>query len=273
MKRTLLAILFMGSLTFINAQNALTDGGFEAGTPSSAWVESSTNFGTPLCDAACGTCGGPCAPANGSWYTWFGGFAGGAEVGVATQTFNVATAGAGSLEFNYNIAISNASGTDSMIVRLDGNVIMSKTDLDTAANYYGTYDLLTFSLGTVSAGSHTLQLYSSTTGSPAVTNFLIDDVSITVGGSSGFTNYDFENGIVVNADNINNQLNLVFNFGNTYDLNISVVDMMGKVVATEKYSSVLNETYSMNTSDLSAGLYTVVIDKGTERTSKKVVIE
>jgi hypothetical protein len=273
MKRLLLILTFTLSVGLIQAQNSLTDGGFEAGTPSTAWVETSTNFGTPLCDAACGTCGGPCAPATGTWYTWFGGFSGGQEIATATQTFNVATAGAAALEFNYNIAITNRSGNDTMLVILDGNVIMSKTDLDTAAAYYAAYDLLTFNLGTLSAGSHTLLLYANTSGTPGVTNFLIDDVSITVGGTSGFTNYDFENGIVVYTDNVNNELNLNFNFGNTYDLNVTLIDMMGKVVTTNNYSNVLNESFKVNTSDLKAGMYNVVIDKGSERITKKIIIE
>ena len=46
-------IFMIGSL---NAQVELvTDGSFEAGIGSGAWTESSTTFGTPLCDlAGCG---------------------------------------------------------------------------------------------------------------------------------------------------------------------------------------------------------------------------
>ncbi|MCB0785431.1 MAG: hypothetical protein KDB87_08920, partial [Flavobacteriales bacterium] len=54
----------------------INDGGFEGGAGGGAWTEASTNFGTPLCDAGCGTCGGPCVSRTGTWYVWFGGAGG-----------------------------------------------------------------------------------------------------------------------------------------------------------------------------------------------------
>ena len=51
------------------------DGSFEAGTPSPFWTESSTNFGTPICDEVeleCGT-GAGTGPADGIFWAWFGG--------------------------------------------------------------------------------------------------------------------------------------------------------------------------------------------------------
>jgi hypothetical protein len=48
---------------------------------------------------------------------------------------------------------------------------------------------------------------------------------------------------------------------------------MGKVVTTNNYSNVLNESFKVNTSDLKAGMYNVVIDKGSERITKKIIIE
>ncbi|HET9494904.1 MAG TPA: zinc-dependent metalloprotease family protein, partial [Chloroflexia bacterium] len=55
-------------------QNVIVDGSFEAGSPNPYWDEGSTNFGTPLCDAAsCGTGGGTAGPRTGAWWSWFGG--------------------------------------------------------------------------------------------------------------------------------------------------------------------------------------------------------
>ena len=53
--------------------NVIADSTFEAGTPWSNWtVQTSTNFGTPLCNTAvCGTDGG--SPYGGDNWAWFGG--------------------------------------------------------------------------------------------------------------------------------------------------------------------------------------------------------
>ena len=57
--------------------NIILDGGFETGgIPSSIWndPQSSTNFGTPLCDnATCGTGSGAAPPRTGQVWAWFGG--------------------------------------------------------------------------------------------------------------------------------------------------------------------------------------------------------
>ena len=52
----------------------LLDGGFEGGIPNPDWTEASIQFGTPLCTVAgCGP-GGGSGPANGTVWSWFGGF-------------------------------------------------------------------------------------------------------------------------------------------------------------------------------------------------------
>ena len=44
----------------------IVDGSFEAGIPNPNWTETSTNFGTPLCDASCGTGSGTAGPRTGT---------------------------------------------------------------------------------------------------------------------------------------------------------------------------------------------------------------
>src|SRR2546423_6205375 len=54
----------------------IVDGGFETGgIPNSFWnPETSTNFGTPICDVpSCGTGGGASPPRTGAFWAWFGG--------------------------------------------------------------------------------------------------------------------------------------------------------------------------------------------------------
>ena len=58
------------------APNVIVDGGFETGgIPNTFWnPETSTNFGTPLCDVpSCGTGGGASPPRTGAFWLWFGG--------------------------------------------------------------------------------------------------------------------------------------------------------------------------------------------------------
>lgn len=59
------------------AVELVRDGGFEAGTPNPAWVESDNmdSAGTPLCSTkTCATNAGWSGPRTGKWWTWFGGF-------------------------------------------------------------------------------------------------------------------------------------------------------------------------------------------------------
>jgi hypothetical protein len=75
--------VFVGCL---GGANSVTDAGFEAGSPNPFWMESSTNFGSPLCTAQmCGDGGGTAGPRSGSWWGWFGGFSGGTESASLVQ--------------------------------------------------------------------------------------------------------------------------------------------------------------------------------------------
>jgi hypothetical protein len=74
--------------------NRVTDPGFEAGPFGETWDESSAIYGTPLCDVAgCGT-GAGSGPRSGTFWAWFGGFAGGHEEGSVSQQLRI-PAGAG----------------------------------------------------------------------------------------------------------------------------------------------------------------------------------
>ena len=63
--------------TMCTPENIILDGGFETGgIPSTIWnnPQSSTNFGTPLCDnPSCGTGNGTAPPRTGAIWSWFGG--------------------------------------------------------------------------------------------------------------------------------------------------------------------------------------------------------
>ena len=106
--------------------NVIADGTFEAGAPWTAWTtQTSTNFGTPNCDAGCGTGGGTAGGFGGSAnWAWFGGTAS-AETATAGQTVVIASGGAATLSFQMWIGAVNTPFTDVLNVRVDGTIVQS----------------------------------------------------------------------------------------------------------------------------------------------------
>ncbi len=155
---------------------AVADGSFEGGTPSASWAEASTNFGTPICDpGACGV-GGGTGPRTGTFWAWFGGVPA-LEVGSVQQSLTIPV-GASTLDFYLEIPVSSGNGVDFMRVKIDGTTVFSV--LEGQAPYAGIgYQLVSIPLGAFADGGvHTLRFESTQTGAPGVTNFFVDDISI-----------------------------------------------------------------------------------------------
>ena len=80
----------------------ISDGGFEnGGIPSTIWnnPQTSTNFGTPLCDfASCGNGGGASPPRTGLVWSWFGGIAA-PETATLGQDVTIPSGGSAALHF------------------------------------------------------------------------------------------------------------------------------------------------------------------------------
>lgn len=277
MKKTLLVIIGFLSFTLVSAQTqVLADTSLEAVGAGSGtdWVSTSTNFPSVLCDAAsCGTCGGPCGPATGTWYAWFGGAGGALEEGTLDQTFSVGTAGSGLLMFKFAMAISSAVAADSMTLDLDGVQIWGMSALDSVV-YGPTYQTVALPVAAVTAGSHTISFYGIETGTGTnAFNALVDDITFTVGGSIGYTEYDFTENVTISTNNPQHELNLAFNLPQQRDLQISVVDMTGRVVASQDMKGVTTNYVTFNTLDYAAGVYSVIITDGFTSNVHKVVIQ
>ncbi len=153
----------------------IQDGSFEAGSPSPAWTEASTNFGTPLCTVAtCGSGGGTALPRTGTWWVWFGGYSAGTEIGSVSQSVTL-QAGTATLTFYlWNGASGGAS--DAFKVRIDGADVFSTLAGD--PTYTGGYTLVTVDLTAFAdGGSHTVEFYAATYGG-TVTNFSLDDIAL-----------------------------------------------------------------------------------------------
>jgi subtilisin-like proprotein convertase family protein len=150
------------------------DGSFETGTPNASWEEFSANFGTPLCDAVCGT-GGGTGPRTGAWWAWFGGTTA-AETGILTQTVTIPS---GTAELSFWLEIPpTATGTNGFLsVRMDGTEVFRAEETTPG---YGTYAEVTVdATAYADGGTHELVFFSVTDAGAAVTNFFVDDVAIT----------------------------------------------------------------------------------------------
>ncbi|PYQ65475.1 MAG: hypothetical protein DMF53_05440 [Acidobacteria bacterium] len=151
------------------------DGGFEAGSPSAAWTEASTNFGTPLCSPA--TCGFSGAR-TGNWWAFFGGTSGTPETASLEQTMVIGTGNANLTFYLWNPE-SSGNGTDALRVKVDGNQVLSIPAGN--AIYAAGYTRVVVDLSAYAdGGSHTIRFEATTSGSPSNSNFFVDDVSISI---------------------------------------------------------------------------------------------
>ncbi|MDA8016373.1 MAG: hypothetical protein MPN21_02895 [Thermoanaerobaculia bacterium] len=158
--------------------DTIDDGSFEDGSPNSFWTEASSNFGTPLCDAiSCGGTGGGTGPNTGLFWAWFGGIAA-AETGSVSQDIQMTDGGTATLDFFLEIPAASGNGVDFLELRVDGNVEWSV--LENAAGF-ATYAPVSVDLSAYADGAvHTLEFTSTITGAPALSNFFLDDVSLSV---------------------------------------------------------------------------------------------
>lgn len=181
------------SSTTSNANEAIQDGGFEDGSPSTFWTEASTNFGTPLCtEGDCGL-GTGTGPHSGDWWAWFGGIAA-PETGSMTQTGVVIPEGS-VLSFWFEAPVC-ANTTDFVRLQIDGTTVWEATGAHPRCNIVG-YQQITVDISAFDDGAaHTVAFVSTISGNPSGTNFFIDDVSIAAatceGGGPGPGGGEFE---------------------------------------------------------------------------------
>jgi hypothetical protein len=154
--------------------NAIVDGGFEAGVFSGNWNESSTNFGTPICDGSCGF-GGGTGPNSGSFWAWFGGIPA-FEEGAVSQAVTIPV-GATTLDFFLEVPVSSGNGVDFLEVTVDGN--QEYLVLENVGPFVG-YVLQQVNIAAYAdGGNHTVEFHSIITGAGGdFTNFFVDDISI-----------------------------------------------------------------------------------------------
>jgi hypothetical protein len=169
--------------------DVVVDGSFEAGTPNPNWTEASTNFGTPICDAAsCGETMENLAH-TGSWWAWFGGIADIYEAGSLEQNLQIPV-GSATLSFYLEMETCGEPA-DYLDVLIDGNVVFH-VDATSASCGATSYSQQSVDVGAYAdGGTHTLTFYSETNQSAAMgtpsrenmglySTIFVDDVSLVV---------------------------------------------------------------------------------------------
>ncbi|HHH27121.1 MAG TPA: hypothetical protein ENK57_02060 [Polyangiaceae bacterium] len=164
------------------------DTSFEAGSPSTAWNEISQNFGSPLCTSAdCGTAGSSNPVHTGTWFAWFGGFSGGVEQAGVQQSITIpATAQSATLTYWLEAPVCDV--VIDFAVFLDGMQLQYFTEPGGPSPYAGCgvtpgwtqqiLDVIGFADGTAKLLS--IEAIQDATLSTSTSNFLVDDVELTI---------------------------------------------------------------------------------------------
>ncbi|MBI3133076.1 MAG: T9SS type A sorting domain-containing protein [Bacteroidetes bacterium] len=267
----MLAVAVFGVSLGVSAQ--INDESFEAGAGSGAWTEASDNFGTPLCDAACGTCGGPCVAKTGTWYAWFGG-ATAVENGSVEQSCTIPNASTGALRMFVKMPMPGPGlAADKLVVKIDGTTVGTITALD-SATYKDNYALFEISIDAYTDGAaHTVRIEGIQ--STATTfNVLVDDVVLFVDGQTTGL-FEFETGdneVILFPNPASEILNLQFR-NIEGDVNVTITDMAGRVVRTETVYAAYAKSYTLSTDKFENGNYIVTVSQnGTVLRSENLVI-
>ncbi len=157
--------------------NVMADSTFEESRPWSNWtVQTSTNFGTPLCDtAACGTVGG--SPYSGNNWAWFGG-ANVPETATLGQTVPIMAGGMATLSFVMSKHNISPPFNDVLNVRVDGTIVQSYAE---GGQSEADYSLRTIDLSAFADGGSHLILFEYIGPSTSLGSYLVDNVFLTFG--------------------------------------------------------------------------------------------
>jgi hypothetical protein len=151
----------------------IVDGGFEAGTPSTAWTEASDQFGTPICDVGCTEDAGA-VPYAGDWFAWFGGVAE-AEHASVSQTVTIDGTSA-FLAFRFEINASGGMGDDVFTVTIDDTMVFMASDAEIAD--FSGYTPVSVDVSNFADGADHLVEFRSDFPGTGLSNFFLDEVSL-----------------------------------------------------------------------------------------------
>jgi hypothetical protein len=253
------------------ASAQLINPGFESGSMV-GWTESSINFGTPLCDAACGTCGGPCVAQAGTWYAWFGGAGTNLEVGSVSQVVTIPNGNDGEITFWVKVPTpGDGSADDAAIVAIDGNPLFTVNAGQSAQ--YTAYTQITVDISNYTdGGQHTFGVSAVQDGG---SNILFDSFNLVVDGNSsvGFDQQiNGERDLALYPNPADAQINLHFGQRLDGEATVRILDSNGRVVSEQLVGGIRGKLLSLETSWMPVGMYVVEVENGAELIRERISI-
>lgn len=147
------------------------------------WTQSSTNFGTPICDVASCGMGGGSGPATGNYWVWIGGVGLSSilpETASVEQFLTIPASSMATLQFKLQIPVCD-SFFDEFAIGLDGNPLFYRDGSDVTCGQT-TYQQHSINISSYADGlSHHLQIIGDNESVLfGATNFFVDDVQLIV---------------------------------------------------------------------------------------------
>jgi len=155
--------------------NYVMDGGFEGGTPNPYWEESSSNFGTPICNTSNCNVGEESGAHTGDWWVWFGGISSYDEIGSVAQEMFIAR---GKAELSFWLKILSAQRPGYLTVSIDESPVFSTTEAEIAT--YRSYQPVILDVSRFADGDVHILRFDAATQAGGYTNFFVDDVALDV---------------------------------------------------------------------------------------------
>ncbi len=268
--RFFLVIFFLFSIKAATSQ-VLQDTSFEAGV-NTPWIQSSTNFSYLICNSNCGNCGGQCVANSGNFWAWLGGSSSNPETSIIKQSFTLPSSPGAShfLSFYLKNPFVAANVDDYLSVLIDSTQVFFINSAD-SIEYKDDYIQVNVDISQFKDGqSHALVFKGYQTGIPGVTNYLIDDVSIT--SSSSVEESEINKHLVIAPNPIErgNEFKIMISgISGKFELKISSLD--GRLVHEE----VINTRESnIIKCDFKSGVYIINIsDKESTFLVEKLVVK
>ena len=158
----------------VTSGGVVDDGSFEGGSPNPFWNEGGS-IASPICDPSCGAD----LARTGSWYVWMGGWATDNTAFVDQDVTIPADPNGAVLRFWMLIGADPTVDSGTLDVSIDGNVVASFSEQD--APNFGEYTEVVVDISAYADGGvHNLEFFGEEVGT-TITNFFVDDVSITAG--------------------------------------------------------------------------------------------
>lgn len=250
----------------INAQTIVKDSSLELGPSNPYWMQQSTHFSKTICDGSCGNVPGV-QPLSGNYFIWLGG-SNILEEGSASQSVIIPTANYAKLSFHLKTPIVAANIDDFFHVLMDSTIVFNITSAD-SDTYKTEYKNVIIDISSFADGqSHLLKFFGHQTGTPRVTHYLVDDISIKL--TVGFPDADSISEIKIYPNPTSDFIHLRMN--RPQNIRVKIFTLEGKRVLQKSFSNASN--INMDVSTLPKGFYFLIIEgKNHRKILKKLIVE